>query len=158
MTWAQEHDLLLGDLETGYLDKTQYLEFAEDEINACLGVYYVLPLPTLSTHNQLTLKVTQARLASGRLFLALASGGEDSELHAYGRHLIELAMGELSRIGRDYELMDDSGNPVVNMAASGESKAATAVRPLAPGTSEDPFDVYERFVHAESYDYWTPNP
>lgn len=155
MTWALESDLLLGDLETGHLDKTQYLEFAEDEIVSHLGITYALPLPTLSAHNQLTLKVLQARLASGRLLLAMAAGGEDSELHAYGRHLVEMGMSDLYRVGKDFELFDDAGNPIPTIASQGSSRAAAAIQPDV-ANSMGPFEIYERDVHAGGYDAWAP--
>jgi len=155
MAWAQESNMLLGDLETGHLDKTQYLEFAEDEINSFLGVMYVLPLPTLSAHNALTLKVTQARLASGRLILAMAQGGEDQELHAYGRHLVELAMNDLHRIGKDYDLFDITGNSVAKMASTGSSRAATSFQPDAVN-SMSAFDIYERNTYNGGFDSWAP--
>jgi len=157
MTWATPDDLLLGDLTYAHLDPERYLSIAEDEMSASLGVMYPLPIPGpsgLSDHNAVALKIIQSRLASGRLLLALAAGGEDRELHAYGQHLVEAARGDLHRVGRDFELTDNEGVSLGKVAAHGSSQAAASVRPLP--NSDSPFDIYEQRTHAGSDAWWMP--
>lgn len=89
-TYSGVADLLLGDLTlSASLDKARFVQDATDEIDACIGFIYELPLsPTPSGHIQLTLKRCANLIASGRLVLAVGAGGEDGSLHAYGESLL----------------------------------------------------------------------
>ena len=89
-TYSGVADLLLGDLLiSATLDKARYVQDATDEIDACIGFIYELPLsPTPSGHIQLTLKRCANLIASGRLVLAVGAGSEDGSLHAYGESLL----------------------------------------------------------------------
>lgn len=112
MAYSEEADLLLGDLILSpTLDKQKFIDEAADEINAKLGWLYVLPLAPvgadpvtatswedLATHEVLTLKTINNRLASGRLILTLDIAGEGTQLHAYGWYLVREALSDLMAI------------------------------------------------------------
>lgn len=111
MAYATEEDLLVGDLELHpALDVEKFINDAANEINSKLGTVFQVPIPVGSTatvepHARLTLKRINAHLASGRLILAVAQGGEDGSLHAYGRYLVNEAQGEIRQILADPEGM-----------------------------------------------------
>ena len=137
MAWATEEDLLIGDISSQHIDPGHYLEMAEDEINAQVGRYYELPLPTLTGHQLTVMKTIHARLASGRLIMAQAAGRED--LHTYGKYLVDEAYTQLMLIGTSIAL---TATPVT---ISAESKAPSVVMPSYDATS--PFSIYEQYVH-----------
>lgn len=89
-TYSEVVDLLLGDLTvSASIDRSRVVQDATDEIDACIGFIYELPLsPTPSGHIKLTLKRCANLIASGRLVMAVAAGGEDTSLHAYGESLL----------------------------------------------------------------------
>lgn len=119
MTWADNEDLLIGDMELGSISASQYLDVAEREINSRLGQLYQLPIPTDLPEYQLdTLKTIQANIATGRLLLAQAVGSENEDLHAYGTSLVKQGYDELERIGFAYEL----GGSAVRVGTAGEDR------------------------------------
>jgi hypothetical protein len=97
-------DLLLGDFQVGKrFDKQQFVDGAADEIDSKLGWLYETPLVAangggfgaLPRHQRLLVTGINLKLASGRLILATAIGGEDNSLHAYGNDLVKQATAEL---------------------------------------------------------------
>lgn len=97
--YAKQSDLLLGDLAISpSIPMDDILRAASDEIDARLGELYVVPLAGLTSHHATLVKLICARLASGRLILAAAIGGEDRTLHAYGESLIRDAYNDLNMI------------------------------------------------------------
>lgn len=94
-------DLLIGDLPLGSsVNPQRWIDDAADEIDATIGHRYAIPIPIeqLTDVSRLTLKIINARLASGRLLLAQAQGGEDDSLHAYGKWLLDEATVALSAL------------------------------------------------------------
>ena len=75
---------------------------AADEMNVRLGERYVVPLDldaaALLPHHRRLVEQINARLAAGRLIMAIASPSEDRDLHNYGKYLVDLAMGDLDLI------------------------------------------------------------
>lgn len=94
-------DLLVGDLVLGSdVDPQKFVDAAADEINARLGHVYVVPFTfsALALHSQLTLKRINAHLATGRLIMAVAAGGENVALHAYGASMVKSAEDDIYMI------------------------------------------------------------
>lgn len=74
----------------------KFIDDAADEIDVRIGHRYVVPLnvgagTTLSPLAITTLRIANARLASGRLLMAQAQAAQDSSIHAYGNYLIHEA-------------------------------------------------------------------
>lgn len=110
MAYCEIRDLLIGNIPTpAYIDKTQYVALAADEIDAALGFRYVTPIavtdPVAGRSSELLLKHINIHIASGRLILAAAAGGSDTEVHAYGMSLL--------RQGREALLSLASGDPAL---------------------------------------------
>lgn len=109
-------DLLIGDVQVGsFLDPQKFIDDAAAEMDARIGMVYVLPLPTLEPHLITLLKLINNRLASGRLIMAAAIAAEDKELHAYGESLIRDAYDDLKKIldgsiQLDGAVVRDTGN------------------------------------------------
>lgn len=146
MTWAVEADLLLGDIPLNNIDTGSYLDAAEAEINVQVGNYYAIPLPTLVGHQFSLMKLIHSRLASGRLIMAQAVGGESEDLHAYGQSLVEFAYERLFAVGTSIALTGAS--PV---GVAGESRAPTTIHPDTLAVS--PFETYTQYVHNHGTDF-----
>lgn len=109
MAYCEVADLIIGDIRTSArLDPQKYVNDAADEIDSKIGFAYVTPIyvtsgTTVPRPVVLLLKRINSHLASGRLILAATIAGEDQELNAYGRSLVEdselaiakIASGEL---------------------------------------------------------------
>lgn len=99
--YAEEDDLLLGDMTlSSRLSPAKFLADSADEIDVRIGRIYVTPvnLPALEQTSRLTLKLANARLASGRLLMAQAQAAQDDSLHAYGMYLIGEAENVIAAI------------------------------------------------------------
>lgn len=100
-------DLRKGDIRLpSYMgDGQQYVDRAAEEIDAAIGHTYVTPVEIdLEDEPQyrptvLLLKKVNWLLASGRLVLDLAASGEDSDLHAYGRQMLNEGLLHLTKLG-----------------------------------------------------------
>lgn len=109
MAYSGVDDLLLGDLIIAEsVDRQKFVDLAAREIDSKLGWVYELPLhaqgedPVTATswellpqHQVDTLKDINNKLASGRLILSLAIGGEEVQLHALGWHYVNSALEDL---------------------------------------------------------------
>ena len=96
MAYATVSDLMLGDIALGTaVSPEKYLQEAEEDVDIALGQVYAMPYdveaPGAVPHTVILLRRIVSRLASGRLILAQAIGGEDRQLQAYGKHLIDEA-------------------------------------------------------------------
>lgn len=104
MPYSSVDDLLLGDLPLGAtIDRVRYVQDATDEIDSAIGSVYATPIDMteegpVARHSRLLLKRINNHLATGRIILAVAVGGEDDSLHAYGVSLIREAHGALGQI------------------------------------------------------------
>lgn len=111
-TYSEESDLLVGDMMFGpSTSKQKYIDGAADDMNAKIGYIYSLPLAPVSPltalpeYEQLLLKSINNKLASGRLIMDMAIGGEQQTLHAYAKRLVDEANQELMCIANgDVEL------------------------------------------------------
>lgn len=113
MTYAQPDSGLLGGIPVGAGTSLQsYFDDAADEIDAAIGFTYKTPVATggdggpLPRPVTLILKRINRYLASGRYIMAVASGGEDNGLHAYGLSLVREAQAALGRIAEGDNVID----------------------------------------------------
>lgn len=113
MAYCETSDLVLGGIPLpAPTTAATYVNAAADEIDSYLAALYVTPItvsmvpdsdPPTSVEPRarqtiLTLKRINSHLASGRLITSLASGGEDTDVHAYGLMLIREALAALNQL------------------------------------------------------------
>jgi phage gp36-like protein len=97
-------NLLLGDLPVPLeVGRQKFIDDAADEVDSILGVRYITPIDVtegsdVPRYARLMVKRAANHLASGRLIMALAIGGEDNALHAYGYSLVQNALKWLDSI------------------------------------------------------------
>lgn len=135
-TYSTVTDLLLGDMPVALeVNKQKYVDDAADEIDSIIGKRYETPIDVTETsavprYARLFIKRAANHLATGRLILAVAAGGEDTQLHAYGWSLVrdslaaleQIASGEYDIPGAEPIPLDDALQPtapsIVNQDAS----------------------------------------
>lgn len=109
MAYCAKEDLLTGDIPLAgkYGDGTAFVNFAADEIDSQIGHIYITPVvfdestpaKVASVRpSKLLLKKINILLASGRIILDMAAGGEDQQLHAYGLSMLQEAIGLLTKL------------------------------------------------------------
>lgn len=94
-------DLLLGEMPlSSAIDPARFVADSADEIDVRIGRIYTTPVDvsTLEPTAKLTLKIANARLASGRLLMAQAQAAQDDSLNAYGMYLINEAEATIESI------------------------------------------------------------
>lgn len=140
MAYSEVGDLLLGDLIIAEsVDRQKFVDLAAREINSKLGWIYELPLhpagtdpvtdtswTSLPAHEADTLRDINNRLASGRLILSLAIGGEEVQLHALGWHYVNSALEDLMVIA----------NGTVDLTAVRIGADSSSFRDIAPSISQ----------------------
>ena len=103
-TYSTPADMLLGDLPIAVsVNKQKYVNDAADEIDSLIGVRYTTPLDMsgsspIPRYARLFVKRVANNLATGRLILAVAAGGEDNQVHAYGWSLVQSALDAVKQI------------------------------------------------------------
>lgn len=94
-------DLVLGNIPTP-TDAEKYIIAAAEEIDSRIGLRYATPVVVADTieerPTELLLKKINTFLATGRLILALAAGGEDVQLHQYGLYLVNQSLTAIEAI------------------------------------------------------------
>jgi hypothetical protein len=149
--YCTTNDLLLGDITiSSAIDLNKVVRDAADEMDSKIGFVYELPLPaSLPQHITTMLKMINARLASGRLILTIASPAEAVDLYRYGTHLIELAEEALCGI----------------TTGKFQIPGATQIEDLTPGggaiinhDAESAIDVFESQFMRRSFtqNFWVP--
>ena len=148
VAYCTKDDLLTGDIPLAgkYGDGSAFVQLAADEIDATIGHIYVTPLMFDTTAHpeqrpsQLMMKKINTLLASGRIVMDMAAGGEDDNLHAYGYSMWKEAWQLLQDIvtGK-YQLETETGK-----IPSDTSNANTAVS-IA---NEDGYSLVEAFYSA----------
>lgn len=93
MAYCTTDDLLLGDMPiSSSISPTNFIDDSADEIDVRIGRIYLTPVVLADTSAnrvaRLTLKIANARLASGRMLMAQAQAAQDESLHAYAMYLI----------------------------------------------------------------------
>lgn len=101
--YSAPEDMIIGNIPATSAMKTQYLNLAADEIDSVLGRTYETPINVaedgpVKRHSRLMLKNVSVWLSSGRLMLATSANGEDDQLHAYAKYLVENATSMLMKI------------------------------------------------------------
>jgi hypothetical protein len=97
-------DLLVGDMRLpAGLRPQQYVDSATNEVDMNIGFLYVTPIDVTESSAvirpvRLLLSETTKKLASGRLILAMSTAGQRTELHAYGKRLVDEALATLKQI------------------------------------------------------------
>lgn len=96
MPYSESSDLLIGNVPLPpYINADTYIQNASDEIDAVIGTMYVTPVQIADSpdtrSSRLILKKACNMLASGRIIMAMDAGGQDSDLHKYGRYLVSEA-------------------------------------------------------------------
>lgn len=151
VAYCSPSDLLIGDipLAAKYGNGSAFIQLAADEIDSQIGHIYITPIVFDESDEVKAAKVRPAKLllkkintllASGRIILDMAAGGEDESLHAYGASMLAEALGLLTRImERDIFLTDA---PLVPSEESRENTGPSVI------TAEDYSLVdsfYDRF-------------
>lgn len=99
--YCEAGDLVVGNSLRRTGDDEKFIEIGRQEVDEALGQIYVLPLtpaPAANTVYALMLKRANAMIASGRMILSNATGGEDSSVHAYGMYCLSEGQAILQRI------------------------------------------------------------
>lgn len=134
MPYSTQADLLLGEIPLpSYVNPDTYISNAADEIDAVIGMTYVTPISIQETPttrpSKLILKKANNFLASGRIIMAVDSGGQDTQLHSYGRYLVnqaeqivaKIANGEFILVGAQRISDTAGGNAPVIVNGDAES-------------------------------------
>ena len=150
-------DLLIGDIPTpAYLDKQKFVDDAGDEIDSWLGARYVTPIVLQESlpaqrPSFLMLKRINAHLASGRLLLSAATGGEDTDLHRYGWQLIQDALAALRSLV--------AGEPVLVGAQPADTSGMASSEGSIPLiTNGDPYSQVDGFYEVLTPGQTSVNP
>lgn len=147
-TYCAVTDLLLGDMTVGpNANLERYVRDGADEIDSRLGFRYILPLSGLAAHERLLLKRINVLLASGRFLMAIAEGGDDASVSAYGMGLLKEARN----------LLDQLSNGQIELSAT---KVATAAGGSGPGIFQQdetsPVDAFYDTFMAGKPRTWEP--
>lgn len=151
MPYSATPDLLVGDLVlSSALDTTKYIQGAADEMDSKLGFIYLVPVDvgTLPAYQALLLKNINNKLASGRLIMDIAAGGEDRSLHAYGARLVQEANSDLLQIANGTVELDAEKQPITSQNDTGPAV-----------TNSDEFsavDTFEAFAFNGINTRWQP--
>jgi hypothetical protein len=145
VAYCTKDDLLTGDIpfSSKYGDGTSFVQLAADEIDATIGRIYVTPVTFDLTNNpgsrvsQLMLKKINQLLASGRIVMDMAAGGEDDNLHAYGYSMWREAWTLLQDIVNGKYVLDTASGKI----PTDVSNANTAVSVH----NEDGYSLVEAF-------------
>ena len=155
MAYCEAENLMIGDIVVTGPEKTLYINDAADEMDSYLGTRYVTPIVLDSSNDatnppqraaRLALKRINAQLASGRIITSKATGGEDTDVHAYGLMLISNALAAIEAI-RSGEVILPGGEVLPGVVTPGSGTSATA--PLV--ANGDPYSQVDAF-----YAFTTP--
>lgn len=124
MSYCETTELLVGDIPLPKgLRPQQYVDSAANEIDMSIGFIYETPVNIAEDSPvvrpaRLLLKETCIKLASGRLILAMSTVAQRTELHAYGRRLVDEALAIIRQIA--------SGEIILTGAARVETEDPTS--------------------------------
>lgn len=147
VAYCTKDDLLTGDIPLAgkYGDGSSFVQLAADEIDAQIGHKYVTPVvfdestPEKLAQvrpSKLMLKKINQLLASGRIILDMAAGGEDDNLHSYGWSMVNEAIGLLNKISEGSITLIDA--PVIPSATDDLNTGPSIVQ-------EDAYSLVEGF-------------
>jgi hypothetical protein len=146
VAYCEKTDLLTGDIPLAgrYGDGQRFVDLAADEIDAQIGHIYVTPIvfdestPEKAARlrpAKLLLKKINTLLASGRIILDMAAGGEDDRLHAYGKSMHDEAVLLLNSITSGQIALTDA--PVLAEDVDADNGPTIA--------QDDPYSLVEGF-------------
>lgn len=147
MAYSTEGDMLLGDIAIpSYLSKAKYVNDAADEMDSKIGFVYETPvaLGSLKRPAQLLLKRLNNFLATGRFILAMDMSGEDNNLHAYGKSLVDEATLALTAIATGEIPLE--GAPKADGTAN-ESNATAKILHYNKDTESNVDAYYDRIAN-----------
>lgn len=114
-TYCTTDDLLIASnfpLPIGF-SSAQYVQLGTDEINIAISRLYKVPVVFGTADEQtkyaatiLLLKQLNQFLATGRILMAIAAPGEDSELHAYAKSLVDRSCYILEEISQSKIILE----------------------------------------------------
>ena len=147
MAYCVVADLLTGDIPLAgkYGNGTAFVNLAADEIDGQIGHIYVTPVvfdeSTIEKAARvrpakLLLKKINTLLASGRIILDMAAGGEDANLHAYGKSMKDEAILLLNMITTGKIVLTDA--PVLAEDVDNQNTGPSI-------SNEDPVSLVESF-------------
>lgn len=161
-SYCELNDLRKGDLPlpSFMADGSQFLVGAAQEIDAQLGHIYQTPFivdPPDSTMKRpavLLLRKINWLIGSGRLILDLAASGENTELHAYGKRMLDEGMLLLMQIANGEIIL--SGAPFLE-PEEGETEEGIFTGPIVVNEDEQSLvqGFYDRFNYTQP---WHQNP
>lgn len=148
MAYCTKDDLLTGDIPLAgkYGDGTSFVDMAADEIDAQIGHIYVTPVEfdestpekaALARPAKLLLKKINRLLASGRIILDMAAGGEDDSLHAYGNSMWREGVNLLNQISSGKIVL--AGAPLLAADATEDPNTGPSIH------QDDPYSMVEGF-------------
>lgn len=122
-TYCKEADFLLTEeMIVSVNDKPKYIQIAQEEIDGKLGFVYVVPIDisetsTLPENQKMLLKTMAQKLASGRLLMGNALGGQSESVNAYALYLIKAAEMDLMAVANGQidlhaPRVDQAGTPI----------------------------------------------
>lgn len=144
--------LLLTDLElSSTVDVQSFIDKAATDIDLTLGRRYVVPILSNDYFTTTLLKTVNAELTASQMVMALAQGGEDNRVNAYGMHLYKRATERLSPYYTDLVL------PGATLREGEENLAAGPVA-IFQEDEVSPLSVYQNFVSDPYYlsPSWSP--
>ena len=161
MAYCDKTDLLTGDIPLAgkYGDGTSFVNLAADEIDAQIGHIYITPVVFDVGDPEDPIKVAKVRpaklllkkintlLASGRIILDMAAGGEDDRLHAYGKSMIDEALILLNQISSMQIILTDA--PQLPDVEDDHNTGPSI-------TQEDPYSLVQGFYDRYSGDVLAP--
>lgn len=139
--YCDESDLHVGNLRVDEGELRNYIENASDEMDSHLSQLYVTPLPYSTTDSgqlrrtSLILKQICSELASGRAILGMAGSKQDTQVHAYGRWLVERALSRLGEVTSGEIVLEGNGITRVD-------QDATPSGPLVSNMFESQVDAF----------------
>lgn len=150
--YCKVEDLLLGDVTIGAsVNRQLYVDQAADEMDSKLGWIYVTPIdvdgaeagpggvppavPALPRHQALLLKTINAKIATGRLIMAVSINEEGTAVHAYALRMLKEGNDELLLIANGNLLLEASRTETPAVEAS----RVPGVHNLDPESLLDPF-------------------
>lgn len=160
MAYCTKDDLLTGSIPLAgkYGDGTPFVNLAADEIDGQIGHIYTTPVEFDESTPEKTAAVRPAKLllkkinlllASGRIILDMAAGGEDDNLHAYGQSMWMEAKGLLDAISSGKIVL--VGAPELPDTADNANTGPSIVQ-------EDPYSLVEGFYTRYSQPAFFPPP
>lgn len=139
-------DLLIGDLRLpAAVSVLKYIESAAEEMDSRIGNVYRVPVTIDPDKRQAYvatitfLRSINARLASGRIIMAVASFMELNSVHAYAKNLVDGAMKDLEQIESRQRILqgaEPNNNPTEEV---GGQFTGTAIFNLDPVSAVDSF-------------------